>query len=643
MTVTIGGWPNVSLAALPAGSNSFTIPATPATSAASHIALAPNFTAGPTGLDQYRPWRPLVVDGELYVFNGFDQPRRWNRTANRWDYLGSAAPSDFALALSAAGVPAAIPTGVTARYYVVGVNTTLDKETAPQGGADLTIANASGATRDVTVTWTPGALPAEFDSRRIYRALDNTDDYKRIATVADATGTYLDVTPDASLLSQAAILAWNGAERTTLPPVFVDGIQHKGRIFAFERAGDWIRYSRPIRTAGTAVVEDFPEKNVLQIGSDDCTGAPTALVVYQGALVVFKELASFDIPGDDVSVMVASRVTGARGTFNRKTVVALERGLLCLDKKGIYRVTPGMYADGTGAVQEMWRASMQPIIDRLNLGASSLFHADLIQRENIVIFWVALDFDPEPGHGIVFDYVRDIFLGLVTRRNPTAAGVLYGADGAQHHVFGCRMGFVWEDQYAESEGVFAGDNTATLTAGSATTRIFTASAAAFSTTVLTGPLGTPFDRYSSDGTIVDENSVYAASATTLTTYLFPSAAYATGDTVAVGVIPGVFESAQLSLDTHQLKNVRDLYVEFASGVSGSIGIDVRLDDGAWVRKGELSLATLIRDIVPIANVTDRNDGQSWRFQYRISQRYANLGFSIRAVHIHFDEIAERRR
>lgn len=643
MSVFIGGWPYVSVLDLPAGDNAFSLPVTPASSTATKAPLAPQFTAGPTGLDTYRPWRVLVMDGELYVFNGYDAPRRWGRAANRWDYLGAAAPTDFG-ALSLTGAPGtAIPDGVTARYYVVGVNTTLDKETPPQGGADLTIANASGIVKDVVIPWTPGSLPAEFDSRRIYRALNNTDDYKRIATVVDGTGTYTDTTPDSSLLSQAAILAWNGAERTTLPPVFADAVEHKGRMFAFERAGNFIKYGRPIRSAGTAVIEDFPTANVLQVGSDDCTGAPTALVPYQGALTIFKETASYYMPGDDVATWAASRITGSRGTFNRRTVVALERGLLCLDKKGIYRVTPGMYADGTGAVQEMWRAALQPLVDRFNRGASSLFHADLIESESIVVFWVALDFDPTPGHGLVFDHVRDMFLGVITRRNPTAFGYLLGADGSRHPCFGCDMGFLWEDQYAESEGVFAGDNVATLTAGSATTRIFTAAGASFSATVLSGPIGTPLDRYDSSGDVVDENRVYASDATSVTAYLYPTTAYASGDEIAVGVIPGVFESAALSFETHQLKNVRDLYLEFASGVSGSVAIDVKLDDGAWVRKGEQSLATLVRDTMPIANTTDRNDGQSWRFQYRISQRLANLGFSIRAVHIHFDTIDERRR
>lgn len=635
---------NTSVLRLPAlTTSSFSVPTTPASSSSAKIPLAPQFTAGPTGMDPYRSLRHFVVDGEFYVANGFDQPRRWNRSAGTWAYLGSAAPADFGLALSAAGSPAAIPNGVTARYYVVGVNTTLDKETAPQGGADLAIANSSGGTRDVTVTWTPGSLPAEFDSRRIYRALNQTDDYKRIATVADATGAYLDVTPDASLLSQAAILAWDGAVRTTLPPAFADCIEDGGRIWAFERAGDWVSYSRQIRPLGTAVVEDFRAGDIVQIGADDGTGAPTALVPYQGALVIFKATSGYMKTGDVPPDCTVSRFCPDRGAFNRNTVVPLTRGLFVLDMKGPYRVTPGMYAEGGGVVEETWRQSCQPLVDRFNLGAADRFHAVHLARESVVIFWVALDFDPVPQHGLVFDYVRDLFLGVVTARRQTAAGILRGADGSLHPCFGNDLGFVYEDLNGESEGVYAGDNVATLTAGSDTTRVLTASGAAFSTSATLGPIGTPLDRYNSAGTVVDENWVYAGTGTTVTTYLYPSAAYASGDSIAVGVIPGVMETMMFQFETPELKDVRDVVLEFASGVSGSIRIDMKLDDGSWIRKGEQSLATLIRSIIPVANTTNRNDGQCWRFQFRISQRYANLGFSIRSVAIPFVVIPERRK
>lgn len=158
MSVTYGGFPNVSIASYPTVAGAFSVPTTPTSSTATKVPLAPNWTAGPTGMDPYRPLRHLIVDGELFVTNGWDAPRRWDRANNAWAYMGSAAPTDFT-PLSLTGAPGtAIPTGQTARYYLVGYDSTLDKETAPQGGGDVTIANASGITKNVVIPWTASSL-----------------------------------------------------------------------------------------------------------------------------------------------------------------------------------------------------------------------------------------------------------------------------------------------------------------------------------------------------------------------------------------------------------------------------------------------------------------------------------------------------
>lgn len=628
------------LASSTGGSGSFTIPTTPTSSTADKIPLAPNWTAGPTGLDSYRPWRVTVIDGDFYLANGWDTPRRWDRTNAAWAYVGSAAPATFGLALSAAGSPAAIPTGQTPRYYLVGYNSTTGKETAPQGGGDVTIANSSGGTRDVTVTWTASEFAAEFDKVRIYRALNLTDDYKLVnglSGTAVGTATYLDVTPDATLRALAIAYTWAGARRTTLPPSFAGIIESQGKAWAWENNSDVLWYTFPIKVTGTPTVEDFIEGNWLQIGADEGTGAPTALADFQRSTIVWKRKAIYEFTGTDAVTADIRTLTTARGTFNLKTVVAVDRWFLCLDEAGIYKFTPGLYAGTLGSTEEMYLAPMQPIFDRMNFSASSLFHATHLPATATVVFWVALDFDPVPEHGIVFDYGAGKFMGLITRRKSTAFGYLRDALGFRHPCFGNDMGYLMEDLYAESEGCFSGDNTATVTSGAASTRLLTASAAAFTTT-LQGATGTPMRRYSTSGAVLDENWVYSLSGTALTTYLYPSAAVTAGDSVAVGVIPAVLETAQFSFDTHEKKDVRDVYLEFASGVSGSVAIDVALNDDAWIRKWEQSLLTVTRTNVPVANVTNRNHGQCWSFRLRLSQEYANLGFSMRAIHIHFNTI-----
>lgn len=620
----------------------FTIPTTPSSSTADKVPLAPSWTAGPTGLDQYRPLRPCVVDGELYVCNGFDTPRRWDRANNAWNYMGSTAPTTFALALSAAGAPAAIPTGQTARYYLVGYNSATGKETAPQGGGEVTIANASGGTRDVTITWTASEFPSDTDFVRAYRALNTTDDFKRVNGdgTAVATATYLDVTPDATLRALSVLYTWDGATRTTLPSAFTFMFEDGGRIYGAERSGDFLSYGQPIRAVGTSVVEDFRSGNILQIGADDGTGPPTAGVPFHGTTVIFKRAACYEKTGDSPLTFEVRRLSGSRGTFNPCTVVPLDKWLICLDVRGIYRLTTGLFANGGGSVEEIARSPFQPILDRLNLGAADTFHAVHLETQSVIVFWVALDFDPEPQHGIVFDYIRGRFMGLLTRRTPTASGYWLDSSGVRHPAFGCDMGYVWEDLYAESEGVFAGDNTATATSESGL--VLTASGAAFNTTAASGVLGAPMEEYTTAGVVTDENRVYSATGTALTRYLYPTTAFATGNTLAVGVIPAVLETGQFDFSTHESKDVKIIFLQYDSGPQGSVRLDTAVNDSDFALKFEQSMATGVRALIATANVTSRNLDRCWVWRLRIAQRYANIGFAINAIHVQYTVVPGRQ-
>lgn len=628
-----------SLLAVPAGGGTFSIPTPPTSSTASVVPLNPNLTAGPSGLDTYRPWRPVVLDGELFICNGWDTPRRWDRTNGVWSYMGSAAPTDFG-ALSLTGAPGtAIPTGQTARYYLVGYNSTLNKETAPQGGGDVTIANASGITKDVVIPWTAGSLPVEFDKRRIYRALNLTDDYHLVAEVADATATYTDTTADATLRTNGS-RSWDGTIRTTLPFAWEGMAEDQGICFAWLRGQDSLYYTRGVRTVGTYIADDFNLVPIV-IGADEGTGSPTAYVALNGSAVIWKRGAIYEKTGDSIANWAIRTLTTARGTFNPKTVVALPNYFLCLDELGIYRLSGSMSAGMVGSIEEMYHAPMQPIIDRLNLSAANTFESTHLETLGIVVFWVALDHDPTPGHGIVFNYGKGRFEGLVTRRYPTATGFLRDATGTRHPCFGDDMGRLWEMNYAESEGVFAGSNTGTRTAGSGLT--VTCGAASFDTTEPAGAPGSPMERYDSTGSVVDENRVYSATSTALTTYLYPTTAQASGDTVAIGVIPALLETGMFAFATHEAKFVHEIYLEYESGVSGSVRVDTAMDDDDFVLKWEQSLATGVRDLIPTANATSKNWDRCWYWRLRVSQRYANLGFSLRAIHVRWSYILGKRQ
>lgn len=614
----------------PATGSSFTVPTTPASSTATKTPLSPQFTAGPTGLDPYRPWATLLVDSEWFVCNGYDTPRRWDATLGAWAYMGSAVPTTVATALAGAGT--AIPNGLTARYYACGYNSTLDKESAPQ---QLSRLNNAGSTQNVTLTWTASEFAVDQDKVRIYRALDGTNTFKFLADVAVATATYTDTATDLSL---ATAISWNGSVRTTLPSAWLGMALSQGVIFAWLKDTPGLYYSSGIRVSGTYVADDFPSANILSVGADESAGNPTAFLPFHGSDVIWTADAIFEKTGDDITTWQVRQLTDARGTFNQRTVASVNRGLFCLDKRGVYTLKPGMYAGVLGTVEELYHAPFQPIFDRMNLAAADTFHAEVLEEEGIVVFWVALDFEPLPNVGIPFNYGTGLFETLITARHPTASGRLLDAQGGRHPLFGCDMGYLWEGLYAQSEGVFAGDNAKALTSGSG--NALASTTAAFDTTVAAGIPGTPMDRYSTAGAVVDENRVHSATSTSLVTRLYPSVAFAMGDSIACGVIPAVFETAQMGFGTRDIVWVREVWIEYDYGVAGSIRVDTALDAADFVYQGAFALDATspidgsgrVRAVVKLS----QNRCKQWRL--RISQRYANLGFSIQAIYVHWEPI-----
>ena len=387
MTVEFGGWPNVSIVSYPAGAGSFTVPTTPASSSPARAALAPSFTAGPTGLDTYRPWSTLLVDGEWFVCNGWDTPRRWDRTLNAWAYMGSAVPATGTIALTG-GAGTAIPNGLTPRYYLVGYNSTLDKESAPQS---LSLINNAGATKDYTIGWTASEFAVDQDKVRIYRALDGTNNFKKVADVAVATGTYNDTATDASL---ATAISWDGSSRTTLPSAWLGMALSGGVIFAWLKDSPFLYYSQGIRVSGTYVADDFPAANILSIGADESAGNPTAFLSFQGSDVIWTADAIYEKTGDDVFTWVVTELCGSRGTINQRTVAKVNKALYCLDKKGVYKLNTAFNAGVVGTVEELFYAPFQSIYDRMNLAAADSFHVEHDRPNGLLIFWIALDYEP---------------------------------------------------------------------------------------------------------------------------------------------------------------------------------------------------------------------------------------------------------
>ena len=607
----------------------FTIPTPPASSSSDLILLAPEFTAGPTSFDPYRPWSVAGIDGLVYIANGFDQPQRWNGASAQYN-MGAASPTTFSISLVVGA--ATFANGTVHNYYLVFYNSVTGKETAPQltaavPGVEST--NTSGAGRDFKIDWTDPV--GEYDKARVYRRAQNADGYFLVSTTAIATATYTDTTVDATLITNAVYIK---TYRPTLPPIF-DWIEgHQGRLFGGFRDSTNVHYSQATRIDAHLRIEDFPDASILQPGSEDGSGGTVKMLSHNTAAYFFQRRGCYEMTGSEPATWAIRRINSDRGCIARRCALPIDENALVLDEKGLYWWTTSGEAIVAGAASDARESPLQPTWDRMNLGAADTFFALLDPRNRTAYFFIALDFEPIPNVAVVFDYSRNIFVGIDTMVWSQAGGILIDASGRRHVIRACDMGYAWEMGYAESEGVFAGASTGVLTAANRVT--ISDGLATFNTTAATGVIGAPMERYETDGTLLDQNRVSAAAANDLAQFYFPTDLPAIGQSVAIGVIPAVARTPRMTFGSPEKKWVRRVIVEHDNGVAGNLRADTGINEASLVLAKEFDLTTNIRTIVPVAD-------RCWTWTFQISQRYANLGFAVRGVTVQYVAIPGQRQ
>ena len=604
-------------------------PDVPTEVVATKVPLAPNFTAGATGLDPYRPWSLVTLDGLVYLANGWDQPKRWDEGSNFYD-IGSTAPTTFAIALVAGS--GTFANGTAHTYYLVFRNNNTGKETAPQqtaGVPGVSSTNNAGAGRDFRITWTdPGG---EWTHARIYRRLQNSDTYKLVATVAAATATYDDTTTDANLTTAEGYVR---TYRATLPPIFRGLAAYQARLVGW--LGNALYPFQAVRIDDELRAEDLPDDNIYPVGAEDGTGDITAVLPHYGSATVFKRRAAFEWTGSDQATWAFRPLNRDRGALNPRCIVELEGAALVLDERGIYWHTPAGEPVVAGARTDTKESPLQPTWQRMNLSAADSFFAVHDKANRLVLFYVALDYEPLPNVAVVFDYGANRFVGIDTACWGTAAGYMEDTGGTQHFVRGCDLGYLWEDDYGAAQGVFAGSGRATpVTLTTATNSVLTASAASFDTTTADGVVGAPLERYSSAGVLLDLNRCVSASSTALTTYLCPLDTPAVGNLVAVGVIPAVAQTPRMTLRTPEKKWIRGLIVEHDEETDGDLRVDTATNGDAFALSREIDLSAGIRTPCRASN-------RGWTFALQVSQRYAGLGFAVRGVHVTYFVVPGQR-
>ena len=633
MTNFIGGWPNTSLLSLVTTTGSgFTIPTVPSSSTATKIALSPNWTTGPSGKDKYRQPSRATLDGLTYYANGYDAPFSFNPSApSAFRDLGGAKPSTFAVSDAAGG--STFPAGTVLRYKLVFGNSSTGKKTAPQtsviDGETVTyVEHTMANTRDVTITWTdPGG---EYDKAYLYRALQDDDGFHYLATVTASTATYTDSSADASIRGNDLIVE---RFRLTAPPTFEGLFSHLNKLWGWTRDSSILYFSQTARADGERVQEDFPDANYLAIGPEDGLGGIRAGFPHYDSVYVFKRRGCYEVQGSSIETFSVRRVYSDRGALNPNCLAAQEGVVFILDDDGLYFWTPGAEPVVAGAETGRTESPLRPVWDRMNLAARNLFSIHARPSTRTIECYVALDFEPTPNVRIVYDYAANRFVSIDTLVETTAAGTLEDIGGALHDVRADDLGWLWENDYNQSQGVASGDVTGTVTSGSASS--VTCSSAAFGTTALTGPAGAPFERYSSAGVVLDQNRAYTNTATALTPLYYSTADVTAGDTVALGVIPAVLTLPKMFFDTQKAKEVQQVVISHDNGVSGSIKIETATNENSYARKSpEPSLSSRVQSTVPC-----RDFGFTWSLQ--ISQRYANLGFSLRGVWVYYREGLDR--
>lgn len=623
------GW----VGTLPAATgDGFTIPTVPSSSEAQLVPMAPNWTTGPTGKDRYRVPSRAILDGLAYYANGYDAPWSFNPASpSAFRDLGGAAPTTFAVADSGSG--SAFPSATVLRYKLVFGNSATGKKTAPQtstisGETVPYVQHTMSATKNSVVTWTdPGG---EYDKAYIYRALQADDGFYLVATVTASDATYTDSTSDTTLRGNDLIVE---RYRLTAPPTFIGLFSHLNALWGWTKDSSILYFSQTARADGERVQEDFPGENYVAVGPEDGLGGVRAGLPFYDSAYIFKRRGCYELGGYSPETFSLRRVYSDRGCLNDRCLAAQEGIVFVLDDDGLYFWTPGAEPVVAGAVTGKTESPLRPVWDRMNLSASDTFCVRARPDKRVVEVYVALDYEPRPNVRIVFDYAMNRFVSIDTLVWGAAVGTLEDAQGTVHNVHADDLGWLWEDDYNECEGVASGDVTGTVTSGSATS--LTCSAAAFGATALTGPAGTPFERYSAAGVVLDQNRAYTNTSTVLTPLYYSSEAVTAGDTVALGVIPAVVTLPKLSWETPRLKDVQQVVIAHDNGVSGAIKIETATDENSYSRKSpEPSLSSAVQSIVPC-----RDHGRTWSLQ--ISQRYANLGFSLRALWVYVREGIDR--
>lgn len=601
--------------------SSSVIPTPPAPTVGTRSRLRPSFTAGATGKCRYRHWDRVVVANRLWCANGWDAPWYTDGTTNY--VMGGVAPSTGAAADSGSG--STFATGTALSYYFVGRNTSLQKETAP-----LVVTHTMTATKDASLTWT-ALTDAQFDKMAIYRAAQATGTYYLVAEVTMATAAYTDSTPDATLITNRTYVR---RYRTTLPPTFTTLARSSNRFFGATGKDALLYYGQVWDVGGEWLLDDFPSAGVTTAGGvfavapNDGLGPITAVLEYFEALYVFKRRGCYRVTGrgTDTSPFDTTLVFSDRGCLAPSAWTIAEDTLYFFDERGLCLMTPDGAMIPAAAPQGTRESPLAPWWERINLNAARRIVLGRNLTQGFIVAHVPFDDAPVPEHAVVYDYRKNVYISIDPLSPTCAAGELLDGSGVRHQIVVCDLGLPIEEDVGDADIWESGGTGGTLSAYG--TGTLTVAGAGF-TTSGSALLGAPVERYSAAGAVLAQNRVVSNTGTALTLqFVDTSTPSASGDTVAVGVIPALWRTGANPFGTpRQKKQVPRLTLQYEDSSSASVLVEDAQNTASDRTLGTITLNDVRgKTLVPVRAFC-------YRWTLQVSNRAPNQTWHITAAEV----------
>lgn len=226
--------------------------------------------------------------------------------------------------------------------------------------------------------------PARCTILRVYRTLAGGSDYYPLTDLDSSLTSYEDNLSDASIF-----VAGTAATDDRTPPDAADGAFQAGARVGLWRVDGTVEFSH----AGNP--EHFNPLEVVQVQPDGFSELVAVVPFGDFHMCYFERELHLAVFGDNpLQDAGANLVDSQRGALNQRCIVDLGNQHLVLDRQGIYA-----YRGGRTIINI--DTKIRQLLKRMNTSYASRFNA--AADGDRVVFWLVLDDESEPRHGVQLD------------------------------------------------------------------------------------------------------------------------------------------------------------------------------------------------------------------------------------------------